>query len=818
MPENEIRKFNEQDLGNIILCEPVTKRGIKALQELGLENNIDESFFFENLYIVPKYYEKKSLEISNEQSSDRAVEEYLQYTYSETDDIFKEKKDKLEFFDKRFVDDVIDHSPLNILGATGVGKSIEAYAKIRNPQKNNKIILSNRIVFSLEKSYTELSHGVTFRLNKSQREDVLWLICITMLEDLYNFIEKNSENVSTIASNYKNYFVKKNTTDVKEKNIFEKIEYYNPLDSDTGKQLFENIIILIEDNNVIQSIENILKITMNIMYCINPKNKNYIVFDNLEHHIELNRQFIVIHSNALSDLYKSVINVTNNLTSIYNKINTNESWKAFKIIIVMRRTTGRIIGKTSKHEASKYYGNGNDYTGHFDIWRIWEKKKKYIWDDFLKNYYESNYSSDIIWIIDNMMEDNPSVVKGTSYQELISPLMNSGIRRNGRAQAHAAMEVYGILSLYNNSYINYNTYLNLLNKETEKSAIRYMYRRALLEIQYKWMISPIEAKQRFENLLLGKLITTLVTDKKNNYERNIVIRNVVWDNNTNRNNTTLVRRILSYLSNFKDNSTYVVDSNGEIYGTRMFATKSLKDLMKGIFLNPSENSTKKLNYNEYFLPLARVLASLGNMFHDATKAAPFLILDIDDSRISLSDSESQIADILREEWEGKEAENESLNDKNKNNYNGVRLTEAGYVFLCDIQPSFSFFAALYCIEEKPLFFLSDPERIKIVIKTIYDAAVKLCNIYEQAAYNFCTKNNTLRIGDYLPRYNDEYITFKYRVKELHTNHLELYIDYIEKNTDALGLTDNKLDLIKFIKDIIIEYNKWETGKESANCF
>jgi len=124
----------------------------------------------------------------------------------------------------------------------------------------------------------------------------------------------------------------------------------------------------------------------------------------------------------------------------------------------------------------------------------------------------------------------------------------------------------------------------------------------------------------------------------------------------------------------------------------------------------------------------------------------------------------------------------------------------------------------YCSEEEPLFFLTDFERIKFVINSIYKAADDLCKTYEDAARSFCGPNNTLCTGSYLPKYKGEYITFRRRVKELHSRHLELYIDYIEKNANELDLTDVKYELIKFIKDIISDYNKWKTEKENDNCF
>ena len=59
---------------------------------------------------------------------------------------------------------------------------------------------------------------------------------------------------------------------------------------------------------------------------------------------------------------------------------------------------------------------------------------------------------------------------------------------------------------------------------------------------------------------------------------------------------------------------------------------------------------------------------------------------------------------------------------------------------------------------------------------------------------FCGNEVTLRTGTYLPKNNNEYITFKQRVKDLHMNHLLLYRDYIQKNYNHIGIgEDDMLD-------------------------
>lgn len=79
-------------------------------------------------------------------------------------------------------------------------------------------------------------------------------------------------------------------------------------------------------------------------------------------------------------------------------------------------------------------------------------------------------------------------------------------------------------------------------------------------------------------------------------------------------------------------------------------------------------------------------------------------------------------------------------------------------------------------------FLKDTLSIKYVIAIVYDASLRLCEIYEKEAKHFCGENVTLKTRTYLPKHNDGYIICKHRVKELHTNHFHLYQDFIIKNT------------------------------------
>ena len=150
---------------------------------------------------------------------------------------------------------------------------------------------------------------------------------------------------------------------------------------------------------------------------------------------------------------------------------------------------------------------------------------------------------------------------------------------------------------------------------------------------------------------------------------------------------------------------------------------------------------------------------------------------------------------------------------------GVRITDAGYVFMLDWLSSFSLIATLYCNTLLPLFFLKDKRDIMFVIKTVYEASGELCKKYENEANSFIGKN-TLKKDYYLPLIDDKRVTYKERVKELHTRHLNLYKDYLKNNYQLLNIT--RFDMIElteeggFISKYISLYHSWNT--EDSECF
>ena len=798
MSKNELKALDKKALGDIILCDPITTKGIQSLQSLGLVMEITEEFFFECLCVKPKYGESVYFKSSNN-------DPIFHHEYSESKELFNEKKKLLKEFCKKFTDSTINHSPLLILGTAGNGKTIEINAKIRNPcDANDNRITSSKIVYDFERGITETSPhgGLMYRLNAQQRKDSLWVVCITLLEELFCLAERSYAQKDRVFDNYRRHFIEKNTFEDSIKKLFEKIEACNPNDN-TCKDLFQAMKDLIVEEDVELTLETLLKSTLQLMYCVDPSNKNYIVFDNLEEHITVDGAKIPIPNKALQALDELTVKVMKNIERTYNKICDLEAWRAFKIILVLRRTSAHFLLRQNQHYVT--LSTSNDYSGHFDIWDIWDKKKEHVWDKYLVNRYDE-HASKIVAILEDMMEDRPNHrVLGQNYQERIAQLMNSSIRRNGRAQAHTAEKIYDLLSENNKCYIDFGTYQILRGNAHES---RYLYRAALLEIQHKRMIASAGSRERFKKLLLGELAPNnpLQWPSKDCSGQPITTQRIVLKN-TNKSYTTFVRRILSYLSHFRE------PENNQSPG--MYRTQSLYDLMSCFFIDPSGNKIATEDIEASYLPLAKVLNALGNVDHSETKTAPFVVIYNDDIRNPTADPDIELSMLLKSIWEAGPEESRDGAKYERAAY-GVRLTEAGAMFLYDVQPGFSFFAALYCIDEKPLFYCKDIERIKFVIDTVYKEAEKLCRQYENAAHAFCRTQSLAKPGSkYLPE-KGSLITFKKRVKDMHSNHLRLYYDFIDNYAATLSMdVRNKLDLLRFVSMVKDKYDNWEINK---NCF
>lgn len=795
--------LDEETIGDIILCDPITSNGKECLDRLGLTiEDVSPTYFYDKLRVASKYDESKSY---SPKILDRNP---LYYQYSVDFEQFNSLQKQLADFNARFESDLQNQYPLLILGVAGNGKSIEVNRRIREITSGNTEYECGRAYINLEDAFTKKTYGVTY---SCPEKSPLWLFCIKLLDGIMQYILHCHALCTTIRDNFNDIFVARNIANNEQKQLIMNIGNYQDGDVQKETEIFQSLISLLDLQKADKCIQTLLEILMFIMYCSDINKKHYIVIDNIEQYIELNDLKIQIPNSDITTISKIINELVTNMASEFNRIENNLVWKAFKIIVVLRRTSIALLDPVLLQSPIKANHNINDMTGHIQIPDIWFNKKKYILDEKLYGIFTGSDNEFLLKLIDIVMNDGEQAA-GLDYQSIIAPLMSYGIRRNARSQAHSIYKTYEIVNDKSEMTVNRKEFEHLMSvMNHENSTVRYMFRRALIEIQFKWSMYGGN-QNRWKKLNLGHLKES----KEILFGTNrITIEEVAYDNNEC---VTLVRRILSYLSYFIDeNSTLENGKNKSV--AEMFSTRSLYDLIEGVLVDPSG---KRIPSEEELLQLARVLMALSDMSNGDTKGAPFVLLFVKDENFHTNTYESVFANILQKIWQaGKKG---SLPGE-KYSYNdfGVRLNDAGYSFLLDWQASFSFMASLYCFTIPPLFFLKDFFSIKYVISTVYNETDKLCKKYEAEAIRFCGTKMTLKTKMYIPKSKGNYITFKQRVKELHMNHLILYKTFIENNYTILKMSErDKEELVKdnsgLINIYFNKYKEWETNGGAPECF
>lgn len=795
------KKLDEQAIGDIILCDPITSKGREALRNLGLTiNDVDPTFFFEHLCVESAFSEENDLALLGESAPNEGS---MYYQYSVDVGQFRDIKAQLNDFNSRFLSDSPNQYPLIMLGVAGNGKSIEINKRIYKIHPERPKHVPGKIYIDLEEAFTKITYGDTF---ECPDDNSLWLFCIKLLDGIMIYIRECTSLGINFKCNFDKLIANNNLATDGQIQLFASIGKYQIGNNTKEKEVFQLLKSFLSLKQAEKDIKTLLETLMLLMYCSAPDQKQYIVFDNIEEYIKLNQRKIQIPNLAISTIYKAINDVVIYMVNSFNRIEKDLGWKAFKIIIVLRRTSLGLLDSSFLQSPVKRKKNIADITGYYQISKIWSNKKNYLWKPILKEKFSNDKSLALIEIVDEIMQDGPQAL-GADYQSIIAPLMSYGIRRNARAQAHAANEVYEILNNPEPSTIDYTLFSELLKRTSHRNPVRYMFRRALMEIQFKWAIASNNQK-RWQDLGIGHLLI----NSKHSCGARMLADGIAYKD---PGRITIMRRILSYLSNFSDDQSLI---NGPIRpALEMFETVPLYNLVKGVLFNPSQNNL--ISDNDY-IQLARVLIALGDMSNEDTKSAPYVILEILDNDFHVSTNEQTLAKLLRTIYEA--GEKESLPDEKYNFRDfGVRITDAGYSFLLDWHASFSFLSSLYCYNTSPLFFLKDINIIKRVIRTVYNAAMDLYKKYENEAARFCGNSGvfTLKTSAYLPKHNGNYFTYKQRMKELHINHLNLYKSYLEYNYEFLGIHDGDFQsLLHYIDSYISQYSSWTIENGAPECF
>ena len=826
MRSNMANIITEEVLKSILLCEPITHKGRRCLSDLKLEKKVDEDFFYNNEIWIDSRFSIDEYLIQFDLDDDTL----FPYSYESLSNVdVNRKRNECEAFNNRFTSTGEGSSPIVVLGVAGNGKTIAVHRRLRALGLAN----SRNVFFS----YDDMSGGNLFGFTCPNKENLSWVTCHDLLKQIIELIKDNPDICSTIWKNYYEIILPRDNPAQSVQDLFETIREYgthyqesdNIERTNQTRAVFNKLLAIIDVNQeainnrkVIKSnLIRLLRLYCILLYCAYPESRFFIVFDNIEECIIVDKKKIQIPDYQVIDFYDGIQKSIQEVISFFNSLKDDDEyfgWNRFKFIHAMRRTSIQQIERiTHQHSLSKGR-NYMDITGAYSLYSIWKKKRIHILQNQLQNRFpfsddrkidinglseEERYNTQLIRLVDYILYYNREVMIGTPYQQLISPLMGYGLRRNARAQSHAIIETFSILQngrIQEN--IQYTDLFQLIGRYENAKGFRearYLFRQALMEIQFRAQIAGGN-RDRWKRLGIGQLQDFMRLDRRT-YE-------VEYYDDLR---VSYFRRILSFLYNRTENHN----------GPTVFPTISLRELVKGIFCDP-RNSSLIINKNDLeneLLELARVLIAMGNMDYNDTHSAPFVILWVDDpdfhsAYASSYESETRLAEILYELLDCDDNETAIMEKY------CVRLTDAGCAFLLLWHGSFSFMAALYCFSLKPLFYLRDPEDIKFVIETVYHSADEICAKYEAEARSFCGGSFDLKRRDcqMLPIEKEIHMTYRNKVKILHQKYLNLYHDYLRKSNRILGFNTSVYnDLLTFVKDYIDRYSDWD-NREDGPCF
>lgn len=820
----EYTEFNEYTLSDIILFDPITSAGKEAMDRLGLNSSdITSDYFYNELRVGTNF--------------GKPFEEITLYELDQGDFHLKKKKigemqKRFEQFERRMVSDNPNQSPITLLGVAGNGKSIELHRIVDNVYK------SIAGAAELNKVEIDFDHYVpkpemTFKktIKNPYPKDIKWLFCWKLLRTTMLYIRDNKDSCVKIRSNYYKHIMNTMSFNINYTELMELIGEYGNGKFDDIEPVFEKMYAFFrgdktEPFTAEESARELLKVLMLLMFCTNIEAKNFILIDNIEHWIHVNGSDIQVLDNDIVTIYRAIKEATEYVINIFNsEIGTKSEfndyylgWRKFKVITAMRRTSLRLLDDRTLQERNRPDVNIADFTGHFFIPDIWENKKV-VWEKYLKNkFYKIDPAAEKKMALADLVLKEGKGIKGISYQRLIARLMSHGIRRNAKAQAHAALDMYAILHSDDTSVMNYNDFERLRggNLESLGHEAQYMIRRALIESQFRWAISDDSSNRRWRDLGIGNL-------KYKSFGAAESIADSIYDEiqkqwyvlveYRDKDNVSLMRRILSVLSYSREYN----DRGGIGSGVELFYNVSLYALLKALL--PKIHISSKSDY-EKLIPISRVIRSLCNMSNIITKGAPFAILNINDNRCFNEFTDEDLAEILAEILLAGSKASSSTGKYNSSDY-GIRLTDAGYAFLMSWQTSFSFMAALYCYNMPSLFFLKDVNKVKYIISTVYDSSHILYKLYEKEAVSFCSDQGLSKrdfySGLYLPeRRNGKKMIFRERVKEQHIEHLLLYKKYIQNYHSLIGISKaNANAIVEHVDKYVDLYKKWKVGKRTS---
>jgi len=718
-------EFTRDTIFDVVTCNPFTIRGRESVERLKLHNSVTRESFFGGkmrLFVHSKYIESPTAkphqaisdDIPEFSSNFKALREHSSIHY------------KLIDFESKFFDDVDDL--LYILGSSGSGKSV--YLHYLLWQRRQRCEESyNDIFLNLEVLRTEITYArMTFR---PPEESASWLFCLHLLDTLcYRMtkVAENKEMAQKIIDCFDATFGNKEVSDYLD-NIYHKImdgfrEYVSISDPGDSLPIMGKIVKglygLIDFGNYDISVKQVLRALAVFAFCdasAQRKRMTIISVDNIEKYIKIREnktteifdKDIRSISNAFSGAREDLILFFENCGIVYKK--------HFKVIIAMRNSSVKTWHSTLQ-TARTVYQHSVEISGWFDYHEIVDVKMKKVLGLIKgKNPIEVMRYMDLFNMIRN---DEKNKGKGNSFVEMGLEMFNNSIRRTTASFSAITFELHSILysseSIKSIGIDDYNEYWHNKNSPI----CRFLLRRALLEQIFRFIVS----RSNWKNMLLDSDDPIMMS---------------------------LLQRILLFLARRTE----------KYYNISLENYIPLHSLICGVFVSPNRDiKDVELEYEDHFLPLARILFALNQPLYSDTSWTPLCVITLN---VDLSNDPTPvvtIAELMMGMWNevksGKVVVN-GTSDEYRSHLSierGIRLTRAGFFFIHHIS-DYSFYMSNLGSDHIPLLYNTDHEQVMSLMNRAIEKARKTIGLLNEFDRGFFGDDLGLRskpVDSYLGGY------------------------------------------------------------------
>lgn len=784
-------------LEDILLCDPVSKRGKEALARVTSKTNgktMSLKDFYEQVYIEPFFIDFPE----NEENEDLYMEynDFFDFAFSELGALSRNLNDKKMQYENLFFSQNSDMLFL-IRAAAGSGKSIylnhlkRERRKLFQPEKidlesvNGQLNDANEINFDLEQSTSKITYGwVSFpsddyKLGNNSPESIKapWCFFIMLLDSLFNIVysilsNKNSDEYRNFINNFNIIYGNNYEREIEALYNFAKDKTVDDNDNHSVREYSSALFTILinmcfkEHKNVssciICALESLTRLIA-VKSDIKSAKQTLISFDNIEHFIDNKKR---IYDSDIRLITSSVIKFAQNEERHYQKIGLNFA-SYFKIILVVRDTTNKMLPS----DVHTYFNQNNcsvDVTGWYSLEKIYESKLRYFPIDAT--------TSSINFF--NLIINDSLKTRKNNLMEQIASMYN----HNNRRTTHMLIRISGIFEqkenypCKNKGSLNYEQYKKLWEWK-EKNHIRFLCRQSVLRLIY------------------NEIADTYFFDR------------ICSCSSSSNKTTTYARRIVTWLANKESHKQ-------EEYF-------SFCEILRKVYCCPGVGN-KKISYKDV-LEISKVLVALdehrfsypSEIYKYSIEPCPNRWCQLIIIKFNVSNTQGKLTAEMLAKRMLYEYEN---GFKDSDNF-GIRLTEAGAYF-AQMLREFEYFSCRYAKADAPLIFMLDKEQIKNTLELVYTNAKE------------CIDNTILFEGSFFKweysagykhlhhlRQKNTYQSYVYRILKRHIDYLRAYRLYLKDdilhNEIKLFKDSDRNEIINCIDDFICGYEDiWKQIRES----